>query len=149
MVLSTGEERGFVWDPGLGAWQSDRLGEQLTHTAVLDLTADEVVTFTCMPPRTGYRAGVDRDGDFALDGDERDRGTDPLDPTSFPDDLRMDAGPLPMDAGMDAGLGDAGTTPRGRGGCSCRVEAQHTPRAGLWAGLVLALALGVRRRNRS
>ncbi len=150
VVLSTGEERGFVWNPGLGAWQSDRLGEQLTHTAVLDLTTDEVVTFTCMPPRTGYRAGVDRDGDFALDGDERDRGTDPLDPTSFPDDLRMDAGPPPSDAGAgDAGTGDAGVTPRSRGGCSCRVEAQHTPRAGLWAGLSFALALGVRRRKRS
>ncbi len=149
VVLSSGEERGFVWDPGASTWHGDRLSEDLSHTAMLDLAGDETVTFTCMPPRTGYRAGVDRDGDFAFDGDERDRGTDPLDPTSFPDDLRMDGG-VSLDAGgEDGGLSDGGHTPRGRGGCSCRVQSGPAPSAGPFAGLVLALALAIRRGRRS
>jgi hypothetical protein len=40
------------------------------------------VTFTCVPPGSGERIGVDRDGDGAWDGDERDAHTDPADPTS-------------------------------------------------------------------
>ncbi|WP_437599501.1 hypothetical protein WMF28_42425 [Sorangium sp. So ce590] len=40
------------------------------------------VTYTCMPPGSGPRSGVDRDGDGIRDGDERDAGTDPADPSS-------------------------------------------------------------------
>jgi hypothetical protein len=42
------------------------------------------VTFTCVPPGSGERIGVDRDGDGAWDGDERDAHTDPADPDSTP-----------------------------------------------------------------
>jgi hypothetical protein len=42
------------------------------------------VTFTCVPPGSGERIGVDRDGDGAWDGDERDAHTDPADPSSTP-----------------------------------------------------------------
>ncbi|MCA9574491.1 MAG: SMP-30/gluconolactonase/LRE family protein [Myxococcales bacterium] len=155
-LTSTGEERGYVWDAPLGQWQSDRLGELLSHTAMLDLTEESVVTFTCMPPRTGYRAGVDRDGDFALDGDERDRGTDPLDPSSFPADLLMDAGgpPTPdmgtVDMAMiDMGAPDGGPGRTGGGGCGCRVGDERTAErapAGLLSVLVVAL-VGRRRRR--
>lgn len=42
------------------------------------------VTFTCAPPGSGQRMGVDRDGDGTFDGDERRRGSDPADPDSTP-----------------------------------------------------------------
>jgi hypothetical protein len=42
------------------------------------------VTFTCVPPGSGERIGVDRDGDGVWDGDERDAHTDPGDPDSRP-----------------------------------------------------------------
>jgi hypothetical protein len=41
------------------------------------------VTYTCTPPGSGERLGIDRDGDGALDGDEEDAGTDPADPNSY------------------------------------------------------------------
>lgn len=40
------------------------------------------VTYARTPPGSGVRLGIDRDGDGALDGDERDAGTDPADPAS-------------------------------------------------------------------
>jgi hypothetical protein len=42
------------------------------------------VTYTCVPPGSGVRIGVDRDGDGLRDGDERDARTNPADPTSTP-----------------------------------------------------------------
>src|SRR4029450_1802710 len=47
-------------------------------------TAGNTVTYTCVPPGSGMRAGVDRDEDGFLDRDELDAGRDPADPTSFP-----------------------------------------------------------------
>ncbi len=38
-------------------------------------------TFTLVPAGTERRIGIDRDGDGCLDGDERNGGTDPADPT--------------------------------------------------------------------
>jgi len=42
------------------------------------------LTYTCVPPGSGRRIGIDRDLDGALDGDERAAGSDPADPTSTP-----------------------------------------------------------------
>jgi hypothetical protein len=42
------------------------------------------VTYTCVPPGSGKRVGVDRDEDGAWDGDERQSHTDPADPDSKP-----------------------------------------------------------------
>jgi DNA-binding beta-propeller fold protein YncE len=42
------------------------------------------LTYTCVPPGSGRRIGIDRDLDGALDGDERAAGSDPADPTSKP-----------------------------------------------------------------
>jgi hypothetical protein len=42
------------------------------------------VTYTCVPRGSGERIGVDRDGDGAWDGDERDAHTDPANPASRP-----------------------------------------------------------------
>lgn len=42
------------------------------------------VTYTCTPPGSGERMGIDRDLDGHLDGDERIAGSDPADPSSTP-----------------------------------------------------------------
>jgi DNA-binding beta-propeller fold protein YncE len=42
------------------------------------------LTYTCAPPGSGDRIGVDRDLDGFLDGDERAAGSDPADPNSTP-----------------------------------------------------------------
>jgi DNA-binding beta-propeller fold protein YncE len=47
------------------------------------LTGHEI-TYTCTPPGSGERIGVDRDGDGFFDGDERAAGSDPADPSSTP-----------------------------------------------------------------
>jgi DNA-binding beta-propeller fold protein YncE len=42
------------------------------------------VTYTCVPPGSGRRIGIDRDEDGFLDGDEADAGSDPADPRDVP-----------------------------------------------------------------
>jgi hypothetical protein len=42
------------------------------------------VTYTCVPPGSGQRIGVDRDGDGFWDGDERAAHADPADPADTP-----------------------------------------------------------------
>jgi DNA-binding beta-propeller fold protein YncE len=42
------------------------------------------LTWTCVPPGSGWRIGIDRDGDGYADGDELEAGSDPADPTSVP-----------------------------------------------------------------
>jgi DNA-binding beta-propeller fold protein YncE len=78
-----GEMRGYVLRSD-GKLDSDRAAEApLAATAMLDLAASpgNSVTFTCMPPGSGVRAGIDRDRDGKRDRDELDHGTDPATPT--------------------------------------------------------------------
>ncbi|MDC0674440.1 hypothetical protein [Nannocystis radixulma] len=42
------------------------------------------VTYTCVPPGSGYRLGVDRDGDGHRDADELLHASDPADPSDTP-----------------------------------------------------------------
>jgi hypothetical protein len=49
-------------------------------------TAGQEVTFTCVPPGSGVRIALDRDGDGVADEDERTGGTDPANPASTPSD---------------------------------------------------------------
>ena len=42
------------------------------------------VTYTCVPPGSGFRLGVDRDGDGYRDGDEFLAGSDPADRQDTP-----------------------------------------------------------------
>ncbi len=81
-----GAEAGFVY-AGAGFYRTDRKALPPIHEAALWLLAAHLgrpVTYTCAPPGSGTRIGVDRDGDGAWDGDERDAGTDPADPSSKP-----------------------------------------------------------------
>jgi DNA-binding beta-propeller fold protein YncE len=79
-----GGESGFVHVGG-GNYLPDRQGIPPIPGAVLRLIASVVrVTYTCVPPGSGVRLGIDRDGDGFLDGDEMDHGRDPADPDSTP-----------------------------------------------------------------
>jgi DNA-binding beta-propeller fold protein YncE len=80
-----GEARGAVYI-GNGLFRSDRASEPLLTTDfLLGLVASGGgQTYTCVPPGSGLRIGIDRDEDGVFDRDEADAGTDPDDPTSFP-----------------------------------------------------------------
>jgi YVTN family beta-propeller protein len=81
-----GEQRGWYRLPS-GLFQGDRaLEAPLADGALraLAATPGQELTYTCVPPGAGLRAGVDRDEDGFFDGDERDAGTDPADATSSP-----------------------------------------------------------------
>jgi hypothetical protein len=83
---AAGEARGWVRLPD-GQFRSDRIAEPLTTKAALRRAAKiagQERTFTCVPPGSGQRIGVDRDDDGALDRDEIDAGTNPADPGSMP-----------------------------------------------------------------
>ncbi|MEM7235982.1 MAG: hypothetical protein AAF517_27700, partial [Planctomycetota bacterium] len=80
-----GEERGWVYLGG-EVFQSDRFAEKTTLPALRSLAADNGATlvFSCVPPGSGERTGVDRDLDGAYDRDELDAGTSPNDASSRP-----------------------------------------------------------------
>jgi hypothetical protein len=66
-------EVGFVY-VGSGLFASDRRALPPINDAALRLLATHSgrpVTYTCVPPGSGERIGVDRDGDGYWDGDER------------------------------------------------------------------------------
>ena len=46
--------------------------------------AGSEITYTCVPPGSGIRMGLDRDEDGVYDGDERAAGSNPADPLSMP-----------------------------------------------------------------
>jgi hypothetical protein len=80
------EELGFLYIVG-GDFITNRQGLPAVPDALLRQLATaggHEVTYTCTPPGSGERIGIDRDGDGFLDGDEEDAGTDPADPTSPP-----------------------------------------------------------------
>lgn len=68
-----GEVRGALFNPQSGLFELDRANdgdlsaEQLSNQA---RQADNMITFTCVPPGQGQRMGLDRDMDGVLDGDE-------------------------------------------------------------------------------
>ena len=89
-----GEERGAVY-VGNNNFQTDRHSDALlTTTQVRNLagTAGQEITFTCVPPGSGTRIGIDRDLDGVFDRRELDCNTDPADPQSFPPTLTGSCG---------------------------------------------------------
>ncbi len=81
-----GTSRGFVYVGG-GTFASDRASDlPLSDAALRALAASsgQEVTYTCTPPGSGVRIGIDQDGDGFADGDERDAASDPADALSIP-----------------------------------------------------------------
>ena len=68
-----GEARGWLYDPATNGFESDRLAELILSDAALRSAASvagQELTYTCVPPGSGERIGIDRDEDGILDGDE-------------------------------------------------------------------------------
>ena len=119
-----GIARGYVYLPGTGNFQSDRLAEVVSAATLrLAAAAGGEITLTVVPAGTETRIGVDRDGDAHLDRDEIDAGSDPADASSVPqgtpppdsdgdgvpdvsDDCVNVADPAQLDSDAD-GVGDA------------------------------------------
>jgi hypothetical protein len=79
-------EMGFLYLGG-GLFKSDRQAVPPVTNGVLRslvVAGGGVLTYTCTPPGSGQRIGIDRDLDGALDGDERAAGSNPADPHSHP-----------------------------------------------------------------
>jgi len=80
-----GEQRG--WYKTNGSFKSDRFSEPtLSDLALRALasTAGQDLTYTCVPPGSGERLGIDRDNDTYFDSDEVDALSDPADSASTP-----------------------------------------------------------------
>lgn len=71
---------------GAGMFQVDRARKPLVQDAYLraSVRGNDAITYTCTPPGSGIRMGLDRDEDGYYDGDERSAKSDPADPNSVP-----------------------------------------------------------------
>ncbi|MBI3784902.1 MAG: hypothetical protein HY270_16035 [Deltaproteobacteria bacterium] len=81
-----GEPRG-AYRTAAGTFQLDRAADApLSDSAMRALasTPGQELTYTCVPPGSGVRSGVDRDDDTVFDSDERDLGTNPDNAASLP-----------------------------------------------------------------
>ena len=80
-----GVEAGFVWSNGAYHASTARL-PPLSDSQLRALvgTLTDALTFTAVPPGSGWRIGVDRDGDGWADLDEVAAGKSPTDPGSHP-----------------------------------------------------------------
>jgi DNA-binding beta-propeller fold protein YncE len=80
------DEVGFLYMGG-GRFKADRQSKPLVSDSALRLqvaAGNGALTYTCTPPGSGPRIGIDRDLDGVLDGDERVASSDPADPHSTP-----------------------------------------------------------------
>jgi DNA-binding beta-propeller fold protein YncE len=78
-------EVGFVYQGG--QFKADRQSQPLVTDEALRqriATNGGALTYTCTPPGSGQRIGIDRDLDGFLDGDERAAGSNPAAPHSTP-----------------------------------------------------------------
>lgn len=81
-----GEPRGWVFGTS-GDFIGDKASEAAWSDALLRSVATTVgqeLTYTCVPPGSGLRLGIDRDEDGFFDADEVGGGGDPADPRSLP-----------------------------------------------------------------
>jgi DNA-binding beta-propeller fold protein YncE len=82
---SGGRSLGFVYANGVFVQSTTTLAS-LDDATLRGLVKGgcQSLTFTCVPPGSGWRIGVDRDGDGWADADELAAGTNPADPNSHP-----------------------------------------------------------------
>jgi MYXO-CTERM domain-containing protein len=116
-----GAARGYLYD-GVSTFTPDRAAESpLSEAALraLATTPGQPLTFTCVPPGSGRRMGIDRDEDGTLDGDDASPATRTL--VTIPE-LVLPNTPLPDGGVPDGGdMGPDAGDPGGGGGCSCDV----------------------------
>ncbi len=80
-------EKGYLYDVASDRFLGNRRCDAPLSDISLRLRAFQdggELTYTCTPPGSGVRIGIDRDGDGVLDGDEEDAGSNPADATSTP-----------------------------------------------------------------
>ena len=73
-------ERGYLYDVASDLFLGNRRRDAPVSDASLRQTAaqkDGELTYTCTPPGSGVRIGIDRNEDGVLDGDEEDAGRGP------------------------------------------------------------------------
>ena len=81
------QERGYLCRPETRDYISDRRAEaplKPGHIRKLAIQPGQELTFTCVPPGSGYRLGLDRDNEGVRDQDERDLGFNLADADSTP-----------------------------------------------------------------
>jgi YVTN family beta-propeller protein len=93
----------YEQDPGTRSWMyATDQGGHVTRGAIVSAVAAGLVelTFTCVPPGTGRRLGLDRDEDGLYDGIERQWGTSPdapdTDRDGYDDALEVSLGADPL-----------------------------------------------------
>ncbi|HKH48380.1 MAG TPA: hypothetical protein VKM72_27275 [Thermoanaerobaculia bacterium] len=78
-------EKGYFYDAASSRFVGNRQCDAPLSDASLRLRAAQdggELTYTCTPPGSGVRVGIDRDEDGVLDGDEEDAGSDPANAAS-------------------------------------------------------------------
>src|SRR6185295_3168032 len=73
-------EKGYLYDVGSNRFIGNRRNDAPLSDASLRqraLQKGNELTYTCTPPGSGVRAGIDRDEDGVLDGDEADAASHP------------------------------------------------------------------------
>src|SRR5690606_20588078 len=65
-----GVEKGWLFEPAFGTFRPDDGGPNVSEAALRSLAATpgQELTYTCVTPGAGLRAGIDRDRDAVLDG---------------------------------------------------------------------------------
>jgi MYXO-CTERM domain-containing protein len=80
--------RSALYDPGTNTYLPDALGEPAITAADMRTMAQvtgQATTFTCVPPGSGTRVALDRDGDGMPNFSEAQSSTDPANPGSVID----------------------------------------------------------------
>jgi YVTN family beta-propeller protein len=93
--MKSNQARGWL-RTAAGTFQSDRASEAPITDAQLRAvagTAGQELTYTCVPPGSGVRIGIDRDEDGFFDRTELDAGSNPADPNSIPGSNDCSAAP--------------------------------------------------------
>ncbi len=82
-----GFERGYLYLVGSGSFRSSDLDEgDLDGDELRALAGHRPITYTCVPPGSGYRLALDADLDGCFDVTETKIGSDPRDATDVPSD---------------------------------------------------------------